>query len=59
MFEVCKIDWYRRNEGATIPTKTEAAAGFDIYTTETDVTLAPHTQHLFATGLSVAVSPGY
>lgn len=59
MFEVCKIDWYRRDEGAIIPTKTEAAAGFDIYTTEKEVILEPHSQHLFATGLSAVVSEGY
>lgn len=45
----CPLVW-----GVKIPTKTQHAAGYDIYTIENNVWLKPHTSHLFATGLGVA-----
>ncbi len=54
-----KIGWYKLNPAAKIPTKTENNAGFDIYTTETEAVMKPHTQHLFATGLGVCVEKGW
>lgn len=54
-----KLGWYKLNKDAIIPTKTENNAGFDIYTIEKDFTLAPHTQHLFSTGLAAVVDKGW
>ena len=54
-----KIGWYKINPAAKIPTKTENNAGFDIYTTEEDVVIKPHEQHLFATGLGIVSEPGW
>lgn len=53
------IYWHKLNPSAIIPTKRDEDAGFDIYSIEDEFTLAPHTQHLFSTGLSVAITPGY
>lgn len=47
-----KILWHKLTPNATIPTKRVEDAGFDIYTTETDVLLQPHEKHLFKTGLA-------
>ena len=47
-----KILWHKLTPNATIPTKRAEDAGFDIYTTETDVLLQPHEKHLFKTGLA-------
>ena len=47
-----KILWHKLTPDATIPTKRAEDAGFDIYTTETDVLLQPHEKHLFKTGLT-------
>ena len=47
-----KILWHKLTPDATIPTKRAEDAGFDIYTTETDVLLQPHEKHLFKTGLA-------
>ena len=47
-----KILWHKLTSDATIPTKRAEDAGFDIYTTETDVLLQPHEKHLFKTGLT-------
>ena len=53
------IGWYKLNKAAIIPTKTDNNAGFDIYTIEEEFTLAPHTQHLFSTGLAAVVDKGW
>ena len=46
-------------EGLALPAyATEGAAGMDVLAAE-DVTLAPGARHAVATGLSVAISPGY
>lgn len=55
----CLVRWHKCNPKAIIPTKTNAAAGFDIYTIEKNVVLEPHSQHLFSTGLQVAIEEGY
>ena len=47
-----KILWHKLTPDAIIPTKRAEDAGFDIYTTETDVLLQPHEKHLFKTGLT-------
>ena len=47
-----KILWHKLTPDAIIPTKRTEDAGFDIYTTETDVFLQPHEKHLFKTGLA-------
>ena len=47
-----KILWHKLTPDAIIPTKRAEDAGFDIYTTETDVLLRPHEKHLFKTGLA-------
>ena len=47
-----KILWHKLTPDAIIPTKRAEDAGFDIYTTETDVLLRPHEKHLFKTGLT-------
>ena len=47
-----KILWHKLTPDAIIPTKRTEDAGFDIYTTETDVLLQPHEKHLFKTGLT-------
>ena len=47
-----KILWHKLTPNATIPTKRVEDAGFDIYTTESDVLLQPHEKHLFKTGLA-------
>ncbi len=59
MFNRCKIYWYRLNDAAKVPTKRDEDAGFDIYTTETDIRIPAHSQHLFATGIAAAVSKGW
>ena len=41
-----------------MPTKTENNAGFDIYTTETDITLQPQEHRLFKTDLAVVPEEG-
>ena len=53
------IFWHKLDEKATIPTKRDEDAGFDIYTIENDVVLEPFSKHLFSTGLSVALSKGW
>jgi dUTP pyrophosphatase len=46
-------------EGLELPTyATAGAAGMDVLSAE-DVTLAPGARHAVATGLSVAIPPGY
>lgn len=46
-------------EGLTLPDyATDGAAGMDVCAAE-DVTLAPGARHAVATGLSVAIPPGY
>ena len=46
-------------EGLALPAyATEGAAGMDVLAAE-DVTLAPGARHAVATGLSVAIPPGY
>ena len=47
-----KILWHKLTPDAIIPTKRAEDAGFDIYTTETDVLLQSHEKHLFKTGLT-------
>ena len=47
-----KILWHKLTPDATIPPKRAEDAGFDIYTTETDVLLQPHEKHLFKTDLT-------
>lgn len=54
-----KIKWFKLKNDAIIPTKTDAAAGFDIYTIEDDVVLQPHSQKLFSTGLAVVPDEGW
>ncbi len=54
-----KIKWFKLKDEAIIPTKTDAAAGFDIYTIEDDVVLQPHSQKLFSTGLAVVPDEGW
>lgn len=54
-----KINWYKLNDKAKIPTKRDEDAGFDIYTIEDNVLLMPGEKHLFSTGLAVAADPGY
>ena len=55
----CKIGWKKLDENAIIPTKTEAAAGFDIYTLEPYTLILPHEQHLFSTGLGVILDDDF
>ena len=59
MFNRCTIYWYRLNDAAKVPTKRDEDAGFDIYTTETDIRIPAHSQHLFATGIAAAISKGW
>lgn len=59
MFNRCKIYWYRLNDAAVVPTKRNEDAGFDIYTTEREIIIPAHSQHLFATGLAAAPSKNY
>lgn len=54
-----KIKWFKLNPDAIIPTKAPEAAGFDIYTLDTDIEMQPHTQRLFRTGLAVVPEEGY
>ena len=54
-----KINWYKLNDKAKIPTKRDEDAGFDIYTIEDNVLLMPGEKHLFSTGLAVAAESGY
>lgn len=54
-----KIQWHKIDDQAIIPTKTPAAAGFDIYTIEDDIEMAPFSQHLFSTGLTVVPEEGW
>ena len=49
-----QIKWHKLNNKAIIPTKREEDAGFDLYTIEDDVLLAPGEKRLFSTGLAVA-----
>ena len=53
------IKWFKLNPKAIIPTKTEAAAGFDIYTIENNIIMPPHSQKLFSTGLAVVPEEGW
>ena len=53
------IFWHKLDEKATIPTKRDEDAGFDVYTIENDIVLEPFSKHLFRTGLSVALSKGW
>lgn len=46
-----KIKWHKLNSAAKIPSKRDEDAGFDIYTTEKEVTLMPGEIHMFETGL--------
>lgn len=59
MFNCCNIIWHKLTDKAIIPTKRLEDAGFDIYTTEDFVFLGPHQQHLFQTGLQVALDFNY
>ena len=54
-----QLGWYKLNNAAIVPSKTENNAGFDIYTIEKNVVLNPHEHHLFSTGLAVVVEPGW
>lgn len=53
------LGWYKLKPQAIIPTKCSENAGFDIYTIEENVTLEPHSQHLFSTGLAAVVEEGW
>ena len=53
------LGWRKLNPKAIIPTKADDAAGFDIYTIEEDTIVAPHTQHLFSTGLAAVIDKGW
>jgi dUTP pyrophosphatase len=54
--EVCRLP---HGEGLDLPHyATEGAAGMDVVSAE-DVTIAPGARHPVATGLSVAIPPGY
>lgn len=55
----CTIKWHKLNEKAIIPTKRIEDAGFDIYTIEDGVTLAPQEKHLFSTGICYDISSGF
>ena len=55
----CTLKWFKIDERAKIPTKTDAAAGYDIYTIEDNITIPAHTTYMFRTGLAVAPSEGY
>ena len=55
----CLIKWHKCDSRAIIPTKKPQAAGFDIYTIEKNITIEPFSQHLFSTGLQVAIEEGY
>lgn len=55
----CIIKWKKLHPAAKIPTKRDEDAGFDIYTIEDDIILAPHACYMFKTGIAAAVSPGY
>lgn len=59
MSKICRLGWYPMHEKAHIPYKDDAAAGYDVYTTEDFVVLPPHTQHLFSTGLGCIIGEGY
>lgn len=54
-----KIFWHKLDEKATIPTKRDEDAGFDVYTIDNDIVLEPFSKHLFRTGLSVVLSKGW
>jgi len=54
-----QLGWYKLNDAAVVPTKTENNAGFDIYTTETDITLQPQEHRLFKTDLAVVPEEGW
>lgn len=53
------LRWHKLDPRAIIPTKEPEAAGLDIYTIEENFTMAPHSQHLFKTGLAVAIEEGW
>lgn len=55
----CKIGWHKLDTRAIIPTKRNEDAGFDIYTIEREIILAPHETRLFSTGIAMAVNEGY
>ena len=55
----CTLKWFKIDEHAKIPTKTDTAAGYDIYTIEDNITIPAHTTYMFRTGLAVAPSEGY
>lgn len=59
MNEKCIIKWYLDNPKAKIPTKSNDAAGFDIYTIEDFVIIPAHCQHLFSTGLKYTIEGPY
>lgn len=54
-----KIKWFKLNPDAIVPTKTPEAAGFDIYTLDTNIEMKPHSQRLFSTGLAVVPEEGF
>lgn len=55
----CTLKWYPLSDAAIIPTKEDGNAGFDIYTTERNVYMPPHSQHLFKTDLACIIDDNY
>lgn len=55
----CNIFWHKLDSAAIIPTKRNEDAGFDIYTTDTDVWMQPHEKYMFKTGIQYSIDEGY
>lgn len=46
------VKWLKLRDTAIIPSKRDEDAGFDLYTTSTEITLKPHETRMFNIGLS-------
>lgn len=51
--------WTKLDPLAKIPTKTQANAGYDIYTIEDNVLIPPHEGHMFRTGIAAVIPANY
>lgn len=51
------IKWYLMNDKAILPTKTDKAAGFDVYTTSDFIRIKPGERFMAPTGLGFIIEP--
>lgn len=53
------IKWYLMNDKAILPTKTDKAAGFDVYTTSDFIRIKPGERFMAPTGLGFIINDDY